>query len=262
MSYLGKCVKVNGDFYRLVRRLHLVWFRCTEQPTSLLLPALLTSFRKRTYPQYRHKRDKSIWPTREDLLNYEEALELEAKLEEVASKTSEREREPKTPTPATPIGKILCTPRTPFITPKGIPLLSSGGKEEPEEWNDDAPVLPEVVDVEEEEESSVRKAKKVKAFMDEKIYPKWKEFIEAKGREGCSARKPGLERFEPGMLDPSQRFTRADIDACVIRVHIYTDAPPRFAFAGYPKRIPGRVQDDGGIACAKTLPPRVPCKVV
>ena len=167
---------------------------------------MLTSFKKRTYPRYEYKRDKSIWPTREDLLAYEEALELELYLEEVMTKLPEKDRAPRTPAPvggsvapATPIGQILRTPKTPFETPKDPPVLGSGVKDEAEGQVGDVSALLEVIDVE-EEDTSIQKAKRVKELLYEKIYPRWKESIEAKSREGSLNRKPGLERFEPGVL--------------------------------------------------------------
>ena len=171
---------------------------------------MLTSFKKRTYPRYEYKRDKSIWPTREDLLAYEEALELELYLEEVMTKLPEKDRTPRTPAPlggsvapGTPIGQILRTPETPFKTPKDPSVLGSGVKEETEE---DVSALHDVIDVE-EGDASIQKAKRVKELLYEKIYPRWKESIEAKSREESWNRKPGLERFEPGMLHRLRQFS-------------------------------------------------------
>ncbi|KAM6500213.1 VRR-NUC domain containing protein [Amanita muscaria] len=192
LKILGKCVKVNGDFHRLVRRLHLICFRCTEQPTALLLPALLTSFRKRAYPKYKYMRDKSIWPTRDDLLAYEEALALEVELEELGSKAAPKVLQSSFRPSTTPIGNILRTPWTPFKTPKDSPL-DSNTKQEAEDRTDDIPAA-------EEEEASVRKAKKIREFLCQRIYPRWKENMEAKANGGCSTRKPGFERFEPGYI--------------------------------------------------------------
>ena len=164
---------------------------------------MLTSFKKRTYPRYEYKRDKSIWPTREDLLAYEEALELELYLEEVMTKLPEKDRMPRTPAPlggsvalATPIGQILRTPKSSLKTPKDPPVLGSVVKEETE---GDVSALHDVIDVE-EGDAGIQKAKRVKELLYEKIYPRWKESIEAKSREESWNRKPGLERFEPGML--------------------------------------------------------------
>ncbi|KAK2466657.1 hypothetical protein APHAL10511_000915 [Amanita phalloides] len=200
LKILGKCVRINEDFYHLVQRLHLICFRCTEQPTSLLLPALLTSFKKRTYPKYKYNRDNSIWPTREDLLAYEEALELEAHLEKVMNKLPEKNAPlAELVAPATPIGQILRTPKARFKAPKDPPTFGSGVKEEVVDPVEDAFALPEVTHVE-EEEANIRKARRVKELLHEKIYPNWKVFIDAKTREGWSSRKPGLERFDPGYV--------------------------------------------------------------
>ncbi|KAF8630450.1 hypothetical protein AX17_005427 [Amanita inopinata Kibby_2008] len=201
LQVLGKCVKVNGDFHRLVRRLHLIYFRCTEHPTSLLLPALLTSFKKRSYPQYTYVRDKSIWPTREDLLAYERALELEAELEEISIKLVETSRELKAPAPAG--SSVLVTPSknqaTPFknVTPANVLYFTP--TTELEDRAENTPNVVEHLDVE-EEEMSIRKAKKVKELLYEKIYPKWQRLIDAKCNGRYVTRKPGLERFEPGYI--------------------------------------------------------------
>ncbi|PFH51675.1 hypothetical protein AMATHDRAFT_58424 [Amanita thiersii Skay4041] len=199
LQMLGKCIKVNSDFYRLVRRLHLICFRCTEHPTSLLLPALLTSFKKRSYPQYQHARDKTIWPTRKELLAYECALELEAALETIDSGSGKRE--PSTLTldrySVVSIGSGTNSPtRTPKKKVEAGP--SRVGLEQEEELPD---VSAEVqLNAAEEEEASIRKARKVKELLYEQIYPKWKLLIADKTKEGSVKRKSGLERFEPGYV--------------------------------------------------------------
>ena len=50
----------------------------TEHPTSLLTPALLRRCRKRYYPLYTYVRTTEIFPSREALIAYEEALRMEA----------------------------------------------------------------------------------------------------------------------------------------------------------------------------------------
>ena len=102
-------------------------------------------------------------------------------------------------TPTTLIGQILRTPRTPIKSPKDpSPVLGPAVKEEIEEQTVDVLLLPEMIDLG-EEEVSIRKARRVKELLYETIYPRWMESIEIRTREGSWSRKWGLERFEPGM---------------------------------------------------------------
>jgi Fanconi-associated nuclease 1 len=54
----------------------------TQLPDKILTPSLLACVKKRFYPSYTFTRTSDIWKTRDDLLNFEKALELEAKLSE------------------------------------------------------------------------------------------------------------------------------------------------------------------------------------
>ena len=47
---------------------------------ALLLPCLLNRSRRRQYPIYQYARTSTIWPAREDLLEYEKALAVEGAL--------------------------------------------------------------------------------------------------------------------------------------------------------------------------------------
>lgn len=58
-------------------------YREREYPASLMLPALLTVFKKRNYPPYEHTRDGNIWTSRDDIPEYEKALEAENVLEQI-----------------------------------------------------------------------------------------------------------------------------------------------------------------------------------
>ena len=200
------------------------------------------------------------------MLAYEEALELELYLEEVMTKLPEKDRVPRTPVPlggsvapTTPIGQILRTPKTPLKTPKDPPVLGSGVKEE--EVGDVSAIL-EVIDVE-EGDASVQKAKRVKDLLYEQIYPRWKESIEAKSREESWDRKPGLERFEPGVCHivcvGSRHFLISNV---VSRAYLYANALSCVALLCYAEGIPGGVRHIAGTVGTEFLPPGLACKMV
>lgn len=53
----------------------------TRYTPSILVAALLTRFGKRAYPGYDYERTKNVWRTRQALLDYEEVLVLEERIE-------------------------------------------------------------------------------------------------------------------------------------------------------------------------------------
>jgi hypothetical protein len=82
----GRAIQVSIAFRRLIWRVNLVFYRSTITPSSgvaksLMLPEILTSAQKRNYPEIKSRRS-TIWPSRDALLEYERALELEAIVDE------------------------------------------------------------------------------------------------------------------------------------------------------------------------------------
>ncbi|RDB22242.1 Fanconi-associated nuclease 1 [Hypsizygus marmoreus] len=208
LKMLGKSVRVNTDLYWLTVRLNVIYDRCTEYPKSLLLPSLLTSFKKRTYPEYKYARDRWIWANRRELLDYVEALRLEAAIEEELEPPKAPRLGTKTPVPGNNKNHFV-TPD--FPTPGGRTMETSmsgssamrctksplckeeeGGAGEPGEL---------VMDVQEEEVPvKVQSARRVKQVFDEQVFPRWTEFVAVKHEQGMRERAPGLERFEPGFV--------------------------------------------------------------
>lgn len=82
----GIALQVTMPFRELIWRVNLVYYRSSIMPQSgkaksLMLPEILKSSSKRCYPDVKTERSV-IWPTREALLEYERALELEAIVDE------------------------------------------------------------------------------------------------------------------------------------------------------------------------------------
>lgn len=215
----GKCVRVNFDFYRLVRRLHIICFRSTEHPTSVLLPALLTGFKKRTYPEYKYCRDSAIWGSREELIKYEEALELEAWIDEVmetggegtggqaamaAAKTPGAGRRslvsPATPGPGVGRGNMVALLKTPGSSSRLKGLVGVKEELDVKDTDDLRKELEAVYEVKEEvkETIQIQRARMVKKLFEEVVYEHWKKIVSVKEEQAMRERTPGLERFEPG----------------------------------------------------------------
>lgn len=172
----------------LFRRANLVYFRHTQHSPELLTPAILARAKKRSYANYLYQRTANIWATRDDLLAYEQALELEAEVDTLlegptSTNGSARERSTTSRTPAPTAGR----PTTPATPAKGGKATSS-------------PVATRSpckapAGVEEEESVRTRNAREVKAILDQ-VLPKWQALVEEKGEE--DPRRRGLERFHHG----------------------------------------------------------------
>lgn len=200
----GRSVRINTELYWLVVRLNVIYERSIEYPKSFLVPSLLTSFKKRTYPSYNYNRDPTIWATRQDLLDYVEALRLEAAIEQEMQGRPEQ-TDLRTPIPGS--GKLSAIPLTPPPRSTATPLRTRS--KTVDSSRDTATPLPsnkqregglpgnedhaDVVDL------KTARALAIKEVFDCRIWPKWKELLDAKEGQPIEARTPGLVRFEPGM---------------------------------------------------------------
>ena len=78
--FSGYCITLNKSVLSLFRRIHNVYFRKFDYGTGLFDPAILVRCKKRNYVQYEYERTNRIFRSREELLEYEEALAAEAKM--------------------------------------------------------------------------------------------------------------------------------------------------------------------------------------
>lgn len=174
----------------MFRRVNLVYFRSTQYTEDLLTPALLARAKKREYAAYTCERTSDIWSTREDLLAYEEALEIEAQVVALldgggSAPNSDSGRSTASRTPVPMAEYRFRTPVTPGRTTRASSAATS-----------DSPVIVKAEPAGQEETERVRNARKVKEVMGI-VYPKWIDLVQAKGEE--DPRRKGLERFDCGM---------------------------------------------------------------
>ncbi|KAJ6631580.1 VRR-NUC domain-containing protein [Mycena sp. CBHHK59/15] len=189
LEHLGKSVKVNPYIHRLMVRLHIIYLRSTEFPTSLFQDALLAGFKKRTFAEYEHVRDPDIWCTREQYLKYETALRVEATIDAILEPDAKAERG-KTQARADPGRQFIAagTLGLEFMRSLTTPVRTPAAAE-----GDEEPLEFDVV----EDSSNEEKARTVKRIFEEHALPKWRELVAA---DSEAVRKPGLERFEPGFV--------------------------------------------------------------
>jgi Fanconi-associated nuclease 1 len=198
----GPCIRVNIDFHRLVRRLHIIYFRETEYPTEVLLPALLSTFKKRNFTPVTHKRTGQVWVSRKEFLEYERALELDKLLDDIGEEQRESvsKRASKTPTPRR--RESATTPLTPgsgrgFSTPLNTPKSNNNRQtaQPKSDWDRDTSIF-ENIDLDEEIIHTTRE-QKIKMYFDDRVYPRWQELVSIEDG-GVRPRPIGLERFDAG----------------------------------------------------------------
>lgn len=83
LQYLGRCIKLESGPIRLFARLHLLYYRSVTFSEKTLTQAVLARFKIRNYPSYEVKRSFGIFENRQALVDYEEALILERRIEEL-----------------------------------------------------------------------------------------------------------------------------------------------------------------------------------
>ncbi|KAG1817309.1 hypothetical protein EV424DRAFT_1472919 [Suillus variegatus] len=182
----------------------------TQSSQALLLPSLLSRFKKRSYANIASARTKDIWPTRDALLAYEQALEQEEIVDAMFAGNFAAvgaEREFKTPaadelrfkTPVTP-SAALGAPQTPIST-KTVQTPVSNTFATPASSSKGRPRSRSDVSGNTEKPDSVRvhRARLVKEIFEE-VYPHWQALVKTKSEGGLEGeeRGYGLERFESG----------------------------------------------------------------
>lgn len=205
---LGKCIRVNVDVFRFVRRLHIIGYRETEHPTALLLPELLNRFKKRSYSKIDYTRSNDIWSSREEVIAYEKALHLESLLDEVIEGPKDKDKAPQTrarsrtrvkeqPEKSMTPGPNK-HPVTPLRTPGNISNLRtstpSAVKAENEQEQNDCHLGEDCLD---EPAVEIRKETLVKMHIDGWLYNMCKESV-SRYTALCREVSPGLERFASG----------------------------------------------------------------
>lgn len=146
------------------------------------------------YAPYQYTRTADIWPNRDNLLAYEEALELEARVdsifEGVGGQSRGRSRSGASHTPI-PAGRS----RGVSIPGRGTRDTVSPAKRKADTLNDEGEFVPEeIVD-----SPAVHAAREVVVLF-EQLFPLWQGLLEVKDE---SDRSKALQRFDYGKIDPS-----------------------------------------------------------
>ena len=171
-----------------------------------MLPALLTVFKKRNYPPYEHTRDGNIWTCREDILEYEQALEVEKALEQIMETQADTGGRRTTKTPGCGRDEFMTPgPRRAFTSPLITPgrVTDARPSETPrikEEENDQTYLGVNEPGAEERPVIAISKNQKMVNYLKDYIFPKWRELLSIRVAQAGQNRSVALERFEIGMI--------------------------------------------------------------
>ncbi|KAF7296102.1 Fanconi-associated nuclease [Mycena kentingensis (nom. inval.)] len=186
LDKVGKAIRLNPYIYKLVLRVHIIWFRATAIPESLFSPALFAIFKKRIYAEYVSKRDPSIWPDRETYLGYEDMLHIENFVDETLKPEPKVAGRGKS---SVPVAQVFVPPSTPGLDP--IRKLSTPSR---------TPGLRDVVGDanNEDENSNHRKARIVLKLLKDTLLDKFDVLLAA--INDAAERRPEFIRFEAGYV--------------------------------------------------------------
>ena len=168
----------------------------TEHTQTLLTPALLTRFRKRSYPFYSYTRTPYIWSTREDLLAYESALQLEASVLGLIDRNVDGI--PKEGSSGPLVERDLAH------DPRSKVHLSTPVAEQNKENLREEEVTSEN-DGEQDpkaETDKIKHARIVSEIFERRIYPRWRELVHERKAVNAPCFS-GLDRFDCGKFNHS-----------------------------------------------------------
>ncbi|WAQ82383.1 hypothetical protein PtA15_2A700 [Puccinia triticina] len=83
LKIIGPSIKLRPKVCSLFKRLHLIFYRSTTISEKTMTASMLAQMKIRNYPSYQVIRTSSIFDSREQLIKYEEALELEKQFDDL-----------------------------------------------------------------------------------------------------------------------------------------------------------------------------------
>ena len=98
LSHIGPCIRLNDAIRTLFARLHLIFHRSLVFNDRTLTSSILARARKRTFPTYIVSRTTVLFDHRTQLLEYEEALRIEYRMEECLGENMDTWRHQHMPT--------------------------------------------------------------------------------------------------------------------------------------------------------------------
>lgn len=79
----GPCIRICPSVFKLFERVHLVFYRTSEWTEKSLTTIVLAKMSKRNFPDYIVSRTANIFESRQQLLDFEEALRLQFRVDHI-----------------------------------------------------------------------------------------------------------------------------------------------------------------------------------
>ncbi|KAI8146544.1 VRR-NUC domain-containing protein [Fennellomyces sp. T-0311] len=80
---VGSCILLDADVHALFLRVRLVYYRLTTlEEENPMVTSILARISRRNYPEYVTCRTTQVWTSRDELLAYEQALQIERQFEQ------------------------------------------------------------------------------------------------------------------------------------------------------------------------------------
>ena len=152
-----------------------------------MTPAILARARKRVYASYTTERSTDIWSSREALIEYEEALELEVRIDSLLDDVSSCRGRSRSVASRTPM------PEAPSRSATESPTKRRSTRGRTANDDDDSTPLRLLG-----ESPRMQAAKNVLSIFQE-VFPRWQELVKAEDRYD-EERRNSLRRFECGEL--------------------------------------------------------------
>ena len=83
MAITGPCIRICPSVFKLFERVHLVFYRTSEWTEKSLTTIVLATMSKRNFPAYVVSRTANIFASRQQLLDFEEALRLQYRIDQI-----------------------------------------------------------------------------------------------------------------------------------------------------------------------------------
>lgn len=83
MAITGPCIRICPSVFKLFERVHLVFYRTSEWTEKSLTTIVLAKMSKRNFPEYVVSRTANIFASRQQLLDFEEALRLQYRVDQI-----------------------------------------------------------------------------------------------------------------------------------------------------------------------------------
>jgi len=83
LTVAGPCIRISPPVFKLFERVHLVFYRSTEWTEKSLTTIVLAKISRRNFPEYIVCRSSNIFTSRQNLLEFEQAMRMEYEVDQV-----------------------------------------------------------------------------------------------------------------------------------------------------------------------------------